>query len=94
MGIILMFNVQGFVQQGMFMGIATAISSWMVISHMPDWFKRLIANNLIICDIISSVMVFFAIAVIGNGPTIFMAVTTHSILTSLYMLGYKERYGN
>lgn len=90
--IFLAFTTGGVVKQGLFMGAMTAISTWMLVEHFPDWLKQFVGKHVLICDLVSSAAVMGTISLIGNGPTIFMATITHSVLTSLYMIALGYRY--
>lgn len=90
--LILAFSTGGVVKQGLFMGAMTAISTWMLVEYFPEWIKRFIGKYILICDILSSIAVMATISLIGDGPTIFMATITHSVLTSLYMMALKQKY--
>jgi hypothetical protein len=90
--IFLAFNTGGVVKQGLFMGAMTAISTWILVKNFPEWLKRFIGKHVLFCDLISSIGVMGTISLIGNGPTIFMATITHSVLTSLYMIALGYNY--
>ena len=79
------FWVRGFVFAGMFMGLVSTIAIWVLVLKFPPRVQRFMGKHVLISDLILTMVAMSALSVIGPGATIFMAICTQAVLTSLLL---------
>lgn len=79
------FWVRGFVFAGMFMGLVATIAIWVVVLKFPPPVKRFMGRHVLISDLILTATAMSGLSVIGPGATVFMAICTQAVLTSILL---------
>jgi len=81
--------VKGVVLSGMFMGIMSSIAIWVLVMRFPIWLQQVMGRYVLISDLILSSFGASVVAVVGPGPTVFMATVTQMVVLSLLLQSLK-----
>lgn len=79
------YLARGVVLNGMLLGTVSTIALWVLVARFPRWLKRLMSRHVLLCDLILTMATSSLIAVVGSGPTIFMALATQAVLLTLLL---------
>lgn len=89
--IIMATMIGGFVLGGVFMGIITSIGLWMSINKLPNKVKSWIGRHPVISDLVFLKLSATVFALIGGGPTMFMALATQAIVLGMLLQTFEHK---
>jgi hypothetical protein len=81
----LAFWVRGFIFAGMFMGLVSTIAIWVLVLKFPPKLQNFMGNHVLISDLILTMIAMSGLSVVGPGATVFMAMCTQAVLTSILL---------
>lgn len=87
--VIMATMIGGFVLGGVFMGLVVSIGLWMSISKLPNKVKSWMGKHPIITDLVFLKLSAAVFALIGGGPTMFMALATQAIVLGLLLKNFE-----
>ena len=79
------FWVKGVVFSGMFMGVISTIAIWVLVLKSPKFIQKFMATHPLLSDLVLTSFGASAMAAIGPGATVFMAIVTQMVLLSLLL---------
>ena len=92
--IIMAFTIGGIILGGVFMGLVSTIALWMTIQKFPKRIQGWIGKHPLIADACFLKISLAVFALIGAGPTMFMALMTQAVLLGLLLKTLEERQDN
>lgn len=92
--ILMAFSIGGFVIGGVFMGLVTTLAVWLSIQNLPTKIYNFIAKHPFLADMAFLKLSFAIFALIGTGPTMFMALVTQAVALGLLLKTIKQRDAN
>ena len=88
--VIMATMIGGFVMGGLFMGLMVSIAIWMSINKLQKKIKNWIGKHPIISDLVFLKLSAAMFALIGGGPTMFMALATQAIVLGMLLKTYEQ----
>lgn len=79
------FTIGGIILGGVFMGMVSTIALWMTIQKLPARVQRWIGKHPLIADALFIKISLGVFALIGAGPTMFMALVTQAVILGLLL---------